>query len=132
MNVASLELCKELYELSGWIQYFDWHYDEDGQLKKYVEGSVFTGIPAYPLGYLLRKLPKTLDLGKPKVRDLHIVAGGDCWVADYKYRMPSQQQEWMHMYDKAKLTEATTPEDAVAKLCIELFKQGILTKGEPA
>lgn len=46
MNVANIDLCKELYELSGW-----------GTAK---EGDVWTdasGHPRYELGYLLRKLP---------------------------------------------------------------------------
>ena len=79
MNVTSLELCKELYEVSGWKDapfvhrlavkrgnsvptsegvglnvMADWLFEPD-----------ITGTPpqyarAYDLGYLLRKLPRTL------------------------------------------------------------------------
>jgi len=117
-DAASLELSRELYELSDW-QTKEWWQHIDGNER---------WLPKYGLGYLLRKLPIYLDLGKPTVRDLHIAASADCWIADYKYRMPHRQQEWMHMYDKAKLTEGNTPEDAAAKLCIQLFKQGVLQK----
>jgi hypothetical protein len=56
MYYASKELCQELYELSNWED-VDWSYDENGH------GFTFrhqaNSIPAYDLGYLLRKLPKT-------------------------------------------------------------------------
>jgi hypothetical protein len=48
MNTAGLELCKQLYELSGW---------DDGGLfheEAYISGAT---VPLYDLGYLLPKLP---------------------------------------------------------------------------
>ena len=97
MNVASLELSKELYELSGWeAGYMDWHYDE------YVRR---VG-PKYDLGYLLRKLPE----------QTHVYFTGTSWATT-----------WNKPY-KSRSTSSDSPENAAAKLAIELFKQGILTK----
>ena len=45
MNVASLENSKRLYELSGWENTRDAHFD-----------------PAYDAGYLLRKFSKRIDV----------------------------------------------------------------------
>ena len=61
MNVANLDLCKELYELSGWKATEKYHYiagtytDIDTVAFR---GRKYDGVPAYDLGYLLRKLPK--------------------------------------------------------------------------
>ena len=71
MHVASLELSRELYELSGWddrraIQYY-WHGDDldhvtvvDAEQHE-PECAVY---PAYDLGYLLRKLPESTVVSK--------------------------------------------------------------------
>lgn len=117
MNVANLELCKELYELSGW---------ETGEWlnapRTTPTGLVTAGrVPTYDLGYLLRKLPL-------RVRDeyqgwqygvkLH-QTGGSGWIV--YYGKPGDTSE---MY----FNSADTPEDCVAKLAIELFQAGVLTK----
>lgn len=52
MNVASLELCKTLFELSGWNEY--------GQAETDVHANVISY--NYTLGYLLRKLPKQTNV----------------------------------------------------------------------
>lgn len=123
MNVASLERCKELYELSGWL-------DTRDQLVKYslkdmpillpmpkgeidvavLAGAVEWTLPAYDLGYLLRKLPaesNVMNIGDKWFRATHYLGGSG----------------FKHIYKTAD-----TPEDAACKLAIELFKQGILTK----
>jgi hypothetical protein len=69
--------------------------------------------PAYDSGFLLRKLPEILDLATSKVKDLFMAKAPDCYIADYRYRVPKNGREWMHMYDKAKEVEADTPEDAL-------------------
>jgi hypothetical protein len=100
MNTASLELCKELYELSGWNAPV---VSMDGPT------------PRYDLGYLLRKLPKHVE-----DQWLHIAPITDNkWAAHYMMMgvKSAGQDEW-----------ADTPEDAACKLAIELFKQGILVK----
>jgi len=107
MNVASLPLSKELYELSGW----------DDTSHNYLStqspaGDVLTqgggDCPAYDLGYLLRKLPnyKLEHNGN----SANAVTCG--YLADNKGR-------WI-------FGSANTPEDAACKLAIELFKQGVL------
>lgn len=134
MNVASLELCKRLYELSGWGDVDFVHQSADGQnsfivcpherdrkLRQGVAGLVEFS-PAYDLGYLLRKLQYRypgigrLDRGwrcMGRLEDMVtnskglVIAGGALEVA-----------------------EADTPEDAAAKVAIELFNQGVLKRGE--
>lgn len=103
MNVANKELCKELYDVSGWgdgpdMQKLDWldYYDS-------------WSVPAYPLGYLLRKLPDGSYLSKGK--RLYTASTGN-----YK----AGQNPFPYTL------HADTPEDALCQLAIELFKQGVL------
>lgn len=69
--------------------------------------------PAYDLGYLLRKLKQGLKYG---LDDIGIDLALDQWEARHK------------ALGTPTICEACTPEDAAAKLAVELFKQGILTK----
>lgn len=108
MNTASLELCKELYELSGWN---DTYFSHETFLDDSDEPSGrLQSIPAYDLGYLLRNLP----LGAKTFRDSMV------WHV------------WLEAADnqtgKQITAMAGNPEDAAAKLAIELFKRGILSK----
>lgn len=133
MNVASLELCEELYELSGWVDtlfdknedtYRIWSYsradyemhvglrDGNEKLSDYQEA-----YPAYDLGYLLRKLPEEY----PDAYALQIRREpSDCWYAGYYARTGDS--------DLRTESRADTPEDAAVKLAIELFKRGVLTR----
>ena len=109
MNVASLELSKTLLELSGWD-------DTDDSWAKAVGE-----IPAYDLGYLLRKLPAPTIIRHR--------------VENKKY---NKRPEWGITFGSGggrKLiigglpnAEADTPEDAACQLAIDLFKQGVLKK----
>lgn len=122
MNVASLELCKELYELSEWDEQFPvlLHYlDNEVWHKKLYQSDArdeLTYCPAYTLGYLLRKLPA----------DNETMVG--YWKGGWKavYVAPNGT-EW-RATTRSYLGAGDTPEDAVTKLTIELFKQNILTK----
>lgn len=117
MNTASLDLCKELYELSGWNKTQNvWAITTDDSAAPWLRigvgsSSAWTEWPAYDLGYLMRQLPEKSGL-------LHISKspGGKpgFWVAN--------------LGDNGEVAEsiADTPEDAACKLAIELFKQGIL------
>jgi hypothetical protein len=130
-NVASLELCKELLELSGWDDTKQvWKYTEpmstdikygvreDGDkwcysvqphsMKSYNlnEVSVWS---AYDSGYLLRKLPAELLLTKLRNGDVRF-------------------QIKHHTAEKLYGVLADTPEDALTQLAIQLFKSGELTK----
>ena len=113
MNVASLELCKELYGLSGWQ---DTELDHN-LLTKDVNPDAnpdYIRQPLYDLSYLLRRL-ETIDDGFRYA----IFTQNDwklAWHANRTSATNVMQQ-----------TEANTPENAVCKLAIELFKQGVLT-----
>ena len=128
MNVASLELCKELYELSGWSKtHMLWHKSANPMralsswlpttteaywsFVKENRGDEVLTIPAYDLGYLLRKLPPE----DKKLGYLDLCQDGTNWMARYTKLSATM----MH-------AKADTPEDAAAKLAIELFKQGML------
>lgn len=136
MNVASLELCKELYELSGWrervgLQYFpDKFYathlrlDLEEEVTPTMDESYEADFicPAYDLGYLLRKLPH-----KTRV-DKHTIRGHP----DRRRRLPDHDvyNAFLHTATNQCWQQADTPEDAAAKLAIELFKQGRLKREE--
>ena len=161
MNIASLELSKELYELSGWGYNFHYYgegkhdrtermwrhwqakrtgsewwttlddYDVMGDCRDPFDGRRPTGIthdvlervPAYDLGYLLRKLPPVIQDPYDKVfKHLQLWINGDATV-HVGYVEP-----YAHDDKVAYAQHADTPEDAACKLAIELFKQGILTK----
>lgn len=131
MNVASLELCKELYELSGWhdTQQYGYQKSEDDYAIQYQVNKEtkpgwwwYEGISAwaaYDLGYLLRKLPESIEDSESYKLWLSMDnLGSDGWQFSYR-----------KFTDKpATLAVAGTPENAACKLTIELFKQGILNK----
>lgn len=119
MNVASLELCKTLFELSGWddtCSAWDVSDREDMPFENVVKSDevVFQFYPAYDLGYLLRKLPAAF----------YVRCGVERMIDGKTYR------ETFYSYYRGGENEidfyADTPEDAACKLAIELFKQGIL------
>lgn len=126
MDYASLERCKELYELSGW-KTGTWH-QTSGSLATIVNygGDVpnearWSGddfCPAYSLGYLIRK-----------------AGSGGGIIADsktYTARRPSQfgaPENKDPLHGRIGWT-ADTPENAMCIMLIELFKVGILTKEE--
>lgn len=119
MHVASLELCKELYELSGRMWHeeiiYSWHKDDgDYVIEDFWSGSI---CPAYDLGYLLRKLPVITELKK----------WDDEYVAQCYWGNHDSHSSGIPLIKNFK-SKANTPEDAACKLAIELFKQGILTK----
>ncbi|SRR5260221_12038833 len=107
MDTASLELCKELYELSHWTL----------TEKHWYQGKPIYNSPwgwqcsAYDLGFLLRKLPR---MGAVSVTSII----GAQWEAVYYGNRGDLCYE--------KRCQADTPEDAACKLVIELFQQGIL------
>lgn len=129
MNVANLELCKELYELSGWRTSLteNW-YDYDGGFPPI---DVATAVcPAYDLGYLLRKLPISVNTKWHLVLQefQNNATGGNIWFASYVHINSSAVFESIESQKAFYMFEADNPEDAVAKLAIELFKKGILKR----
>lgn len=125
-DVTSLEKSKELFDLSKWshskVESHSWYFDEKlisgfGELKLYAKESL---VPAYPLGYLLRKLPKLFD---NYFFDLSVTADGT-WVAEYFTNDYTPERP----ISKYKF-EADTPEDAVCGTVIALIKQDVITEG---
>lgn len=152
MTVASLNLCKELYELSGW-EPNSWWWTEDYQgTTKDTKWSVsdepiiasgrnegLSSYPAYDLGYLLRKLPRKLNGVNSKQRDgnfnLYASRGKTAWVASYadadgsiirRLKKDAESQNNRNFWFIHGSSD--TPENATAKLAIELWKQGVLSK----
>lgn len=96
MNVAaSPELCKQLYALSGWTDtdLETWgSQDEDA-------------VPAYNLGFLIRKLP-------PVTKIMRTGNNGEVFAATYS---------------DLKLTfQGNIPENCAARLAIALFENGTI------
>lgn len=134
MNVASLELCKELYQLSGWdLTYFIWTeksltvdklgtelWGDNVVAMSGAEADTWDGYkcPAYVLGYLLRKLPTGSSV--------EVLSDGQ-YKAKCYYGLDDAHSSGIPLIELF-VAKADTPEDAVAKLAIELFKQGILVK----
>ena len=121
MNVASLELCELSDRGTG-----AWSLTEFGYIVEQLravptlkagEAGHSDFVPAYDLGYLLRKLPhydaEGWDLVLTYAGEEHIIAG---------YQDPEDTLAW-----HTKVSDAI-PEDAAAKLAIELFKQGALKR----
>lgn len=107
MDTTSLELSKALWKLSGWT------YLAHQWLSPYDDPH-----PVYDLGYLLRKLPPQTRIKKefdaspelPEETPAHYRA---------LYDTVDDRHFWLG---------ADTPEDAAAKLAIELFKHGVLKR----
>ncbi len=125
MNVASLELCKELYEVSG--RQTENNYHDNFGTPDVLSASVNqdstyykAGIcPAYDAGFLLRKLP--MQNGHHWLQ----LTTTTRWWAGYE----DNANDLVFMVNgKKMLFESDTPEDALCKLAIELFKQGVLGK----
>jgi len=112
---ASLELSRTLFELSGWDKTY-WYYDGKKVVIRAGFIDNFIQAPAYDLGYLIRKLPP----------DTAIINQGRLFKDSKPYLAVRRT------YTSDPLThigcEADTPENALCKLAIELYKQGILTK----
>lgn len=107
--MSEVAISQELYDLSGWV---DTTYFKDGK-------HCFD----YTLGFLVRKLPKTIEVEKDIAT---LVLGttadfGELWIADYELMRANST------YPNTEcIGEASTPEDAAAKLCCELIRQGII------
>lgn len=108
MNVTSLKLSQELFEVSGWS---DTTYEYWGVQKRLEVRTILNtdsaATPAYDSGYLLAKLPNMMFewWNQDSIHLIYHTASGENVSID-----------------------ADTPANALAKLCLELFKSGILTK----
>lgn len=117
MNVASFKDCKKLYELSGWGKNIQkdkldiWGWNEKTGKSAVITQDKLNGfptelVPAYNLGYLMRKLQSISPEYNVKV----FYSVTNCiWKAEFAGIF--------------KPTMAETPEDAVAKLAIRTLKE---------
>lgn len=113
MNVASLENCKRLYELSGWGETDYWYTQlPDGSYLASDWLDRTEGFAAYDLGYLLRKL-----------NDCHTTLTNE-WAAG-GWRAVGKANGEMYV-GKQFVQVADNPEDAAALLCIKLIEEGVL------
>jgi hypothetical protein len=129
MNVASLSLCKELAEfwdankeLTDYVWIKPTSDDWTLMRREDVHGAPYQ-IVAPDLGYLMRQLPAYLKR-----------EGIECRLEVSPTGYKGKATEWAAAYvDIAGrfipfLGGADTPENAAVKLCIDLFKNGVLTK----
>jgi len=136
MNVTSLELSKELYDLSGWNKTdFLWvaapERDEGYVVKDktalhalnemiYQTGKIYNSTFAYDLGYILEKLPLQVTLYK----------GVNGWTFN-QGNITKQNPIDDELYKLMRFEQSfksDKPEEAAGKFAIELFKRGILKK----
>lgn len=135
MNVASLELCKELFALSGWDgSHFTWVTKTEGKVIGTfpVERGQYSAneiCDAYDLGYLRRKVPDEVAVMKAShsYRDSHPAPEDGYFFA------VNNHGSWAWSEDGGGAkglieTYASTPENAACLLAIELFRRGTITK----
>ena len=126
MNVASLELSKKLYELSKWGDENDyqdeWYFKfgkhlGDEETWGFTRTKAMGEFPAYDSGYLLWKLPADIDMpSRAGDSSLDVIKSETRYYASY--RVGSAQANYQGVAD--------TPEDALCKLAIKLFEEGVL------
>lgn len=132
MNTASLENCKKLYELSGWedddLDYSWIDYMVQGEVEwvlshfNDIERRPHKTIPAYDLGYLLRRLPKVqASTGSIYKHLLTLEYSYPIWNAGYPVN---------NDFTVFSFGVADTPEDAACLLLILLIEQGIIDPNE--
>lgn len=135
---ASLELCKELYELSGWGETLAYYEQSDGippgepyivypeLIKQYgLWGTqeVKVRTPAYDAGYLLRKLPRVIE----EMDSLKFLSVEPSPISSREWEAGYSDEN----YDKPEFVcYSETVEDCLASLAIELFKENIIKRGE--
>lgn len=103
MNVASLDNCKRLYDVSKWGETATyWNILNDNPTLKLNPSFDNPSYPAYDLGYLIRKLP-------------------------IQTRLYQTRKGWtIGRYGFRSISTEKTPEDAACLLAILLFEEGIL------
>lgn len=107
MDKASIEVSRELFDLSGWCPSRNCSSDHKNTP------------PDYELGFLVRQLPKSINRANRKDSTSKI---GLC--------VTKQNSMWEAKYWKSRHYKfAKIPEDAVALLAIELIKLGLIKDG---
>lgn len=99
MNMASLELSRELYKLSNWSPDEGWINDNTSE-----EGAA----PQYSLGYLLTKI------------------AADGTTLDNELILKKSSLDWVAMFQGITRLDDQGAANAVCRLAIELWKSGVL------
>lgn len=123
--VASHGLCRQLYGLSEWKDtehswYRDWLRKNEWCVIAMGQTDEGT-IPAYDIGYLLRRLPKDTRVGYIHPRGKSRLALAEIYQYD-------QHSSYCELIADGK---ADTPEDALCLVAIALFQSGRLKRKEP-
>lgn len=131
MEVASKELCEELYRLSGLEDTHAWYTGERlfwKDMSNYGDESIVfandeynNDIPAYSLGYLIRKMPNNEEYRSD------LVKFKDEWEAYLWGPTPFSSFGSTNLIVLARGINKS-PENAVCSLLIEMFRQGILKR----
>jgi hypothetical protein len=131
-NFASIELCNTLSRLTKWES--DWIYwkrlmDDYDKAKVIHKGAVTTRdgamvCYAYDLGYMLDKLPKSIQLGN-RSGTLCVLFDAD-GLATADYMQVKGGPGNVYIADSLFDIHADTPEDAVAQLAIKLAEMELL------
>lgn len=117
-HAASRELCEELYELSGWRDTHSF-YTKTGKVS--TEASMYSSppLPAYSLGYLLRKLPSHISDDDGNVYRLR--SGKNQYYFFEYQRKDDHQILWWGESCFSK----DSPENAAIQLIIKLFRRDV-------
>ena len=150
MQVASLKLCKELYEVSGW----GYTYHAYGQGEHDLTDKKWYWFEAKTTGSYWEAIKTDFDdrdphdNRRPSATTHRMGMLAPAYDAGYLLRkLPSHvsgnlmletdgtpEDRWCAYYDAMPVTLRSyyndTPEDALASLSIKLFKQGVLTKSQ--
>src|SRR4051794_16950588 len=120
MNAANLDLCRELHELSGWHRTVMWWVESSNgepMVKPVVVSVQYRDIvPAYDLGYLIRKAGSGAG----------VIKNFESYTARRPVMLGAPENE--DPLNGRIGWDADTPEDAMCTMLIELHKNGILTK----
>lgn len=123
LGAVSRELSQELYEATQWVDTDKWwrYVGALGWAVEFAVSPLPSGfydhnnfIPAYDMDYLLQKLPNILKDGHHAAFLIVGATSETSWAASYE-KLPDQET-----YPKEVCGIADTPQDAIAKLAIEL------------
>ena len=138
---ASKELCEKLYKLTNWLpsEYLiggwrwclmrdgSWEllrlHDTEGILgdseyAEFIKKAWFDGLPAYDLGYLIRKLPAFIQESRGQYPLRMSRTKADNYFYRFQYQAPT--------YGPRHSCIDAEPENAAIKLCIALVEQGVI------
>lgn len=107
------ELCQKLFEISGWTDTHEVFISGEPTWRTEVS-TPSTHTPVYRMGFLLDKLDHVhLELKHPYLGENHLNLWGAYYYADDYYAVNYVQA-------------GHSPEEAMAKLAIELFEKGVI------